>query len=180
MKRKNIKTYIIFTVFIISIIYLTYFSYSKYTKSTKQKVELQNTLTILQAKQVQDIQVLKEYNTYFPGISDIQNTIVTNNSLLNWVNQENLVASITGNANTIEFQNATVTQNNIQINGNTSTAPIQDLIVNINLQGNFQQLVNFLAMMENSYYFTNVTSIASQTENSGALNTSITLELHIS
>ena len=180
MKRRNIKTYIIFTIFIIAIMYLTYFSYTKYTKSTKQKVELQNTLTVLQAKQAQDIQVLNEYDTYAPGISNIQNTIVTNNTLLNWVNQENLVASITGNANTIEFQDATVTQNNIQINGSTSNAPIQDLIVNINLQGNFQQLVNFLAMMENSYYFTNVTSIASQTENSGVINTSITLELHIS
>ena len=174
------KDYLIYTILLIAMIYFLSFSYSKYSVSQNQKQKLKNSIVILQNKANQDVSMYKEKQTYQKSIVYIKNTLPTNLSLINWVRQENIMANLAGVRNQITFANALLSPNNITIVGSTTKTVPQILAVTIDLQGSFSNILEFIKMVENSYYFTNIESIAINSQTGvNYLNASISLNLYV-
>jgi hypothetical protein len=179
-KLGTYKEYLIYTVIIIAMIYFLSFSYSKYAVLQKQKHSLKNTIIVLQNKTRQDISMYKEKQTFEKEILYIKNTLPSNSSIIDWVRQENTIANIAGVKNQITFANALLSKNNITIVGSTSKTIPQTLGVSINIQGSFSEILSFIKMMENSYYFTNIESITINTVSGlNYLNAGISLNLYV-
>lgn len=179
-KISTYKNYIIYIIAIGGAIYFLSFSYSRYFILTKQKQSLRNSITLLQNKTNQDASMYREKQIYEKSILYIKNTLPTNTSLIDWVRQENTMASLAGLKNEITFANANISKNNITIIGNTSKSVPQTLGVAINVQGSFLEILNFIKMMESSYYFTNITSVAISVQTGlNYLNGAISLNLYV-
>ena len=153
-----------------------------YSSVQTQQTTLNGQLQSLKQKNLEEENLLSEKNNYTSKINFLYNSLISQNSITLWVAQENEIAQLSGlSGNNIVFSNATVTSKAIKIVSPTSSSTTSNtLLVNISIIGNFESTLEFLTMIENSYYATNITgvNIALQ-KGTTVLNTGITLDLYI-
>ncbi|MHB8442929.1 MAG: hypothetical protein ACYDAS_00970 [Patescibacteria group bacterium] len=184
MKNINIlqyKKYLFYLLITGGVLYFFNFSYNLYSASNTQKATLQNQVSILQNKNTQDLLMLKNETAYKQKIQYLYGTIPSNKTILTWAQQEDTMAMLAGLKNQIVFQSAIISKSGISVSGGiapVTTGP-QPLTVNINLQGPFPNVVEFINLLENSYFYTNLTALSiNEQPSANIINTSITLVLY--
>jgi hypothetical protein len=184
-KIKEYKNYIIYTILTIVIVYCLYFTYNLYYQTRITKSTLNTTLSTLKQKNLEEQTLLYQKQQYTKKVNFLYNTLISQNSITNWVNQENIIANLTGIKAIIAFGSATVYTKSIQIGSGTSSTTSSSgkiLPVSLNVTGNFAGILNYIRMLENSYYFSNINLINLTSQKGGAaglINASITLNLYI-
>ena len=183
---KEYKNYIIYILLLFVIIYILYYTYNMYSQSRVTKEALNVTLSTLKQKNLEEETLLIQKQQYSNKVNFLYNTLISQNSIINWVNQENIIANLTGTKAIISFGAATIYTKSIEIGASTTspTSPSAGKIlpVNLNLTGNFSGILNYIRMLENSYYFSNITfiNITAQKGYTGNLvNASVALNLYI-
>jgi uncharacterized membrane protein len=183
--NKEYKKYIIYLLISIVIIYALYLSYNIYIQTRTSKRSLNVTLSTIKQKDLEEQTLLYQKQQYAQKVNFLYNTLISQNSISNWVNQENIIAQITGVSAQIAFGSATVSSQSIELGSGTSATPTsagKTLSVSLNITGTFQGTTEYIRMLENSYYFSNIIMINMTSQKGGVsnlVNTSITLDLYI-
>ncbi len=184
MKNINIlqyKKYLFYLLITAGVLYFFHFSYNLYSSSNTKKTTLQNQVSILQNKNTQDLLMLKNENKYKQKIQYLYGTLPSNKTILTWAQQEDTMAALSGLKNQLVFQSAIISKSGISVSGGiapVTTGP-QPLTVNINLQGPFPNVIEFMSLLENSYFYTDITTFnIVEQPSTNIINTSITLVLY--
>ena len=182
---KEYKKYIIYLIISAIVIYALYFSYNTYTQTRVNKRALNLTLSTVKQKDLEEQTLLSQKQQYSQKVNFLYNTLISQNSISNWVNQENIIANLTGVSAQIAFGSATVSSNSIELGSGTSATASsagKTLSVSLNITGTFQGTTDYIRMLENSYYFSNIIMISMTSQKGGVrnlVNTSVTLELYL-
>lgn len=155
------KNYIIYLIIGAILVYVTYMAYGMYYHSKVEKHSLNTTLATLQVKIEEKSTQLQEENKYGQRANYLYNTLISQKSITNWVNQENQIAALTSLTSQITFGNATVSVKNIKVENSQTTGGTSSntLPVSVTLKGSFEGILQYLRMMEDSYFFSNVSYI---------------------
>lgn len=185
-KLKNIKfnkKYLVDTVIILVSCGIFAYSYmflsgsiSGYT-STEDNIQSK-----LEASTQNDAVISSFKKSNVSGINYLD-ALPTQNTISSWINQEEVVATLAGVTNTVTFTNGELTKDNIvlltPIAGNT---PI--LNTNIIVRGGYNQILSFVSMLENDYYYTRINSVTlsaagGQTVSSHTVTASLNVDLFV-
>ncbi len=175
------KKYLFYLIVTVGVLYFLQFSYNMYTSSIAQKTTLANQVSTLQNKNTQDLMMLKNETAYKKKIQYLAGTLPSNNTIITWAQQEDNMAALVGLKNQLVFQSAIISKSGISVSGGiapVTTGP-QALTVNINLQGPFPNVIEFMTLLQNSYFYTDITAFSiDEQPATNIINTSITLILY--
>lgn len=182
---KEYRKYIIYLIISAVVIYILYFSYNIYTNTRTAKRTSNVTLSKIKQKDLEEQTLLSQKQLYSQKVNFLYNTLISQNSISNWVNQENIIANLTGVSAQIAFGSATVSSKSIELGSGASAVPSsagKTLSVSLNITGTFIGTTEYIRMLENSYYFSNIIMINMTSQKGGIqnlVNTSVTLELYL-
>lgn len=149
-------------------------SSGQYRQVQENIAGLQQTANINKAT----IEAFKKSN---PDNANIALILPSQNTIVSWIQQTEIIASKAGVSQTLTFTNASITKDSIVVSGIPSAAPTIQLS-NV-LKGSYKGILTYITMLQNNYYYTKIDSIAfSATKASGStsiISANITLELYV-
>ncbi len=152
--RKSILLIILILVIAASLIF---FAYRKVSKMAKNMQDKQNLIYLSNQQMQMSTDLARQWNEIVPNIPKIEATLPSSTDLLGFVGALEQIAQSTGVSQNVKLQNQAQGQTPVNLPGKTQTKG-SSVDYTVELKGNFDQIINYLAAVEKAPYFTKVVS----------------------
>jgi len=148
--RKSILLIILILVIAGGLIFFAYRSVSKMAKNMQDK---QNLIYLSNQQMQMSTDLARQWNEITPNIPKIEAALPSSTDLLGFVGALEQIAQSTGVSQNVKLQ--TLSQGQTPTKTQTKGSSVD---YTVELKGNFDQIVNYLAAVEKAPYFTKVTT----------------------
>lgn len=152
------KKYVIDTLIVAVSIGIFIYSYMFLGSAVKGYISTENNIQSKIEASSENDSVIQAFKKSDVGQMDYLEALPTQNTITNWIGQEEEIATLAGVSSSISFTNGELTKDNIVL----LTPPkgnIPLLNTNIVIRGTYNQILSYITMLDNDYYYTRINSI---------------------